>query len=399
MTHRGLLPRCWPDNIMTTFLFYYWHDRRFASQVGGPMKVFELANSLVRLGHRVVLFAPRIGFPCQQTSARVIELPVPDCWGLRQLVFQFMLFWSAWYQGMRERPSLIYVRIMPSVVPLVIAKLFSRPLYLEVNDDPFVGSEHRGIRRVLDWSEAWMTRRYVQTADQVFPATHGIRQKLIALAGGDPERITVISSGANIDFCRPRKKEDCRRSIRLDQDVHYVGFLGTLFRHQGVQVLIESARIIVSDRTDTKFLIVGDGPERGVLEAHVQRLGLAEWFVFTGHVPYEQVPVYVGAMDFSVAPFLANRGETSPVKLFDTLACGRPAIASDIPSVRQVFGGTQCGVLFVPPEQPRALSDAIRTWLKDDRTVTAFGAAGRQFIVAQHNRTRLAQKVIDTCQC
>lgn len=362
------------------------------------MKVFELANNLVRLGHRVVLFAPRLGYPRQQTSATVIEVPVLDIWGLRQFVFQFALFWAAWYRGLWERPSLIYVRIMPSLVPLVIAKLLRRPLCVEVNDDPFAEGEGHGQRGVVDWCSRLITRIYARSADHLFPATQGIGQKLIQLGGGHPERIAVVSSGANIELCRPLVKEDCRRTLGLDPTVHYVGFLGTLFPHQGVQVLIESAPLIVSDCPKTRFLIVGDGPVRPSLEEQVQRLGLAELFVFTGHVVYERVPLYVGAMDLTVAPFMADRGETSPVKLFDTLACGRPVIASDIAAVRQVFEGLRCGVLFVPPEQSRALADAVRALLGDDRRAMDMGMAGRQFVVARHDRTRLAHKVIEVCQ-
>lgn len=362
------------------------------------MKVFELANNLVRLGHRVVLFAPRLGYPRQQTTATVVEVPVPDIWGLRQLVFQFVLFWAAWYRGVRERPSLIYVRIMPSLVPLIIARLLRRPLCVEVNDDPFAEGEGHGRRGAVDWCSRWVTRIYARSADHLFPATQGIGQKLIRAGGGHPERIAVVSSGANIELCRPLVKEDCRRTLGLDPTMRYVGFLGTLFPHQGVQVLIESAALIVSDCPQTRFLIVGDGPVRPSLEEQVQRFGLAELFVFTRHVAYDLVPLYVGAMDLTVASFTADRGETSPVKLFDTLACGRPVIASDIAAVRQVFEGPRCGVLFVPPEQPRALAHAVLSLLGDDRRATDMGMAGRQFVVARHDRTRLAQKVIEACQ-
>lgn len=361
------------------------------------MKVFDLANNLVQLGHRVVLFAPQVGYPRQQTAAEVIEVPVPDMWGVRQLVFQFILFWAACYRGVCDKPDLIYVRIMPSLIPLLLAKLWRLPLCLEVNDDPYEETTPTGVTRVVGVIGRWINHLYFRLSDHVLPATHGIGRKLCRYGGTRADRMTVLSSGANVELCRPLVKEDCCRTLKLDPAVSHVGFLGTLFRHQGVQVLVESAPLILAEFPMTRFLVVGDGPMRMSLEERVHQTGLSDSFIFTGHIAYELVPLYVGSMDLCVAPFTADRGETSPVKLFDTLACGRPVIASDIDAVRQVFEGPHCGVVFVPPEQPQALATAVRELLANQQRTADLGVAGRQFVVRQHDRTRLAHTVIDVC--
>ncbi len=361
------------------------------------MKVFDLANNLVRLGHRVVLFAPRVGSPRRQTAAEVVEVPVPDVWGVRQLVFQFVLFWAACYRGVCDKPDLIYVRIMPSPIPLLLAKLWGLPLCLEVNDDPYGETAPAGMTGGVGAIGRWINRWYFRLSDHVFPATHGIGRKLCRYGGTRADRITVLSSGANVALCRPLVKEDCRRTLTLAPAVSHVGFLGTLFRHQGVHVLVESAPLILARFPMTRFLVVGDGPMRTSLEEQVRRIGLSDSFIFTGHVAYELVPLYVGSMDLCVAPFTADRGETSPVKLFDTLACGRPVIAGDIDAVRQVFEGPRCGVVFVPPDQPQALATAVQELLSDRQRTADLGVAGRQFVVTQHDRTRVAHTVIDVC--
>ncbi len=57
------------------FVFAYWHDARFKSKAGGPMKVYELTQNLTKRGHRVYLFTPKIGYPEQQTTAHVCPVP------------------------------------------------------------------------------------------------------------------------------------------------------------------------------------------------------------------------------------------------------------------------------------------------------------------------------------
>lgn len=361
------------------------------------MKVFDLANNLVRLGHRVVLFAPKVGHPRRQTSAEVIEVPVPDVRGLRQLVFQFVLFWVACYRCVWDKPDLIYVRIMPSLIPLLLAKVLRLPLCLEVNDDPYGKAIPAGVTGIIDAIGRRVNHLYFRLSDSVLPATYGIGRKLCLHDGTSADKITVLSSGANVELCRPLAKGECRRAIRLDPERFYIGFLGTLFRHQGVHIMIECAPLVLSQFPATRFLVVGDGPMRMPLEEQVRRAGLSDAFIFTGQVPYERVPLYVGAMDLCLAPFTADRGETSPVKLFDTLACGRPVIASDIEAVRLVFEGPQQGVLLVPPERPEVLASAVRELLADRQRAVDLGEAGRRFVVTQHDRTRVAHTVIDIC--
>lgn len=67
---------------------------------------------------------------------------------------------------------------------------------------------------------------------------------------------------------------------------------------------------------------------------------------------------------FVVAPFTSDRGETSPFKILDAMACKRPVIASDLPSVR-LLAETSRAIVLVPPDDPKALADAIQDLLAD----------------------------------
>ena len=94
----------------TVFIFAYWHDPRFKKKVGGLIKIFDLADNLTRLGNRVNLFLPKIGYPRKQTISRVIEVPFIDLPIIRPLSFHllstvFMLI------KVLERPDIIYKRI------------------------------------------------------------------------------------------------------------------------------------------------------------------------------------------------------------------------------------------------------------------------------------------------
>jgi len=70
----------------------------------------------------------------------------------------------------------------------------------------------------------------------------------------------------------------------------------------------------------TQLVLVGDGEVVEELKEQARRLGMEESITWTGRVPYWEVPVWIGAMNLCVAPFCGDRGETSPVKIFDYLA-------------------------------------------------------------------------------
>jgi glycosyltransferase involved in cell wall biosynthesis len=84
-------------------------------------------------------------------------------------------------------------------------------------------------------------------------------------------------------------------------------------------------------------------------------------------------------MTLCVAPFRGDRGETSPVKIFDYLACGKPVIASAIPSVSATFV-QETGVVLVPPDDPAALAQTVLALLNDQDRQVRMAALGLRFV-------------------
>ena len=84
-------------------------------------------------------------------------------------------------------------------------------------------------------------------------------------------------------------------------------------------------------------------------------------------------------MDVCVAPFCGDRGETSPVKIFDYLACGRPVVASAIPSVTGLFSRAN-GVVLVEPDRADALAEAVFDLLARPDEACRLGGDGRIFV-------------------
>lgn len=377
---------------MKIFHFAYWHDIRFKKKVGGPIKVYELSDNLTKLGHTVYLFVPKLGYPERQTSSHVVPIPFIDLPILRFVSFQVLAFLlSILFIVQKARPDIIYVRIMWSFMPMFLGKLLHIPVMLEVNDSPhraYANIQHslkRKIVRLID-------RISYRLSEHILPVTQKIAEDLHRIDDVPWDSMTVLPSGTNTDLFCPMDKSSCCKRLKFDPTKKYVGFIGTFVHRQGVDILIDSAPLVIQKCPDARFLLVGDGPMRASWERMIIEMRLQDYFILTGYVPYDSVPFYCGIMDVCVAPFLSEAGELSPVKVFDYLACGRPVVISDVVETGKIFKDSGA-VRLIPAEDEVSLSHAIHQLLENETLRVEMGKKGREFVNLKYSRIKIAKTV------
>ena len=118
--------------------------------------------------------------------------------------------------------------------------------------------------------------------------------------------------------------------------------------------------------------------------------------VFAGHVAPERVPLYQAAADVLVLPNTAqatiSREHTSPLKLFEYMAAGRPIVASDLPSLREVLRHGD-NAWLVQPDDPAALAQGIQHLLAEP-TLAARLAAQAQEEVQAYTWEQRAERIL-----
>jgi glycosyltransferase involved in cell wall biosynthesis len=157
-----------------------------------------------------------------------------------------------------------------------------------------------------------------------------------------------------------------------------VAYAGHLYPWKGVDVLIRALAGI----PEADGLIVGghDGePDLARLRTLAATMGVAGRVTFTGLVPPHEVPARLAAASCLVLPnppSAASSTFTSPLKLFEYMAAGRPIVASDLPAIREVLRDGANAVL-VAPGDPEALARGIRQVLGDPAFASRLAAAAR----------------------
>jgi glycosyltransferase involved in cell wall biosynthesis len=143
-------------------------------------------------------------------------------------------------------------------------------------------------------------------------------------------------------------------------------YAGQLYPWKGVDVLVEAVATVPGARLVILGGIEGEADTRRIRDL-VEARGLGGRTEMTGPVPQARVADALGRAAVVVAPFLRagmTERHTSPLKIFEAMAAGRPIVASDLPSSREVLSDGE-NALLVPPGDVSALAGALRRVLAD----------------------------------
>jgi len=191
-------------------------------------------------------------------------------------------------------------------------------------------------------------------AQGVVTITEGIRAELMSL-GVPSQHILTAADGVDLnDFSHPESKESARKRLGVPINEKLAFYIGRLDTWKGADVLYTAASLLASD---IKVVVIGEG------EISIEKLRETYSVVmFLGFHPYHELADNQSAADVLVVP---NSGKsdisakyTSPLKLFSYMASGRPIVASDLPSLREVL--SEKNAFLVAPDDSEALAAGIR---------------------------------------
>lgn len=254
----------------------------------------------------------------------------------------------------------------------------------------------RGRRLLLDcddyeagvghFSAGWQRRGVIFFEDNmpfrvnhITTNTYFTRNRLEGL-GVPPERISYISNGIDRERFLP---PDPAELDRLREELGLAGkpvvaFIGSLSRPgHPVDLLFEAFNRVQHQAPESRLLLVGGGDDYPRLKELALQMGLGEKVVFCGRIPPERVGLYYRLAQVSVDPVLddaAARGR-SPLKLFESWACGVPFVSCDVGDRRRLLGDPPAGLLAQPGDAD-SLANAILQVLSDAKLSASVAQRG-----------------------
>jgi glycosyltransferase involved in cell wall biosynthesis len=306
------------------------------------------------------------------------------------------LIWNARYIARElrvlraERPDVLLVRDhLPTVSCVPVARRLDLPLVLELNAPAAEVRLHPDGYVHLPWLperlEAWKLR----AADAVTVVSSSLKQYLTARYGIAADKIVVVPNGADVDAFRP----DVAPDAAVVTGGPVVGFVGSFQSWHGTGLFAALMQRVAAARPAARFVLVGDGPDAGLLRNAAASLG--DRALFTGMVPHRRVPALVAALDVGVLP--AADFYRCPLKVVEWMAAGRAVVAADHPPLRDLLTDGAEGVLF-PPGDREALTAAVIGLIDDAGRRRAIGAAAAARVRAGLTWTHNAGRVIAACE-
>jgi glycosyltransferase involved in cell wall biosynthesis len=214
---------------------------------------------------------------------------------------------------------------------------------------PLVVSVHGGdvLGPLLQTPEAGAAVTDVLSgAAQVLCNSRATLERVAALTGSQ-ERLRVVHLGASPP-ADPAPKRDCPTVATL-------GHVVPRKRHADVLEAVQSM-------DDLEWLVIGDGPELPTLRRAAAELGLTDRIEFTGQLAPNGALRQLASAHVMAMP---SEDEAFGVAYVEALACGIPAIGLETEGGPAEIAALGPGMLLVPPRDPAALVEAIRTAITD----------------------------------
>lgn len=233
--------------------------------------------------------------------------------------------------------------------------------------------------------ETFMIRR----ADAVMTICEGLRGDILR-RNIDAAKVTVIPNAVNIGEFSVGGTADSELRSALGLDGKLVlGFLGSFYAYEGLDVLLDAAGILRGRRNDFAILLVGGGPQDAALKAQAERLGLQDLVRFVGRVPHSEVARYYDLVDVLCYPRKAMRLTelVTPLKPLEAMAQGRIVLASDVGGHRELVRDRDTGFLF-PAGDPMALASAIDAVLACRGSWDTMRERARRFVESERSWER-----------
>jgi len=212
---------------------------------------------------------------------------------------------------------------------------------------------------------ALLERRLMRDVDHVYTVGEALASRYRAW-----DKPVTIQYGSKALAELPRMTRESIQSMRAARGFStgdfVVGIAGSLGRDEALPVILDALRSLPPSM---KLRVVGGLPER-IASARdaVSRDGLQGRVSFTGPLRTPEYLEETALLDVGLAifyPSSANQRFVVPLKLFDYMGLGVPAIVSDFPEMRRIAGETCHFGVAVPPKNPQAIRYAISSLASD----------------------------------
>lgn len=362
----------------------------YAPTINGVVRSISVfRQELIRQGHTVYVFAPEArGYVDREpgilryraveiTHPAVFSLPIPFSRSISKLIPQ------------------LHLDIIHSQHPVVLgneaahqARRCHIPLIFTYHSHyetyaPYFPFNRKVVIRVT----REVVGQYLDRCRRIIVPSESIQGILHEEYPEVAERTTIIPTPVNLADYEHLDPAPIRARYGLDGTFTFF-VVARLALEKGLVSLLRAFALVARERPEVRLFVVGDGPLRDDLMAEAAALGVAERVIFSGPMPFSEVPQHLTAAD---AFAYASLNETQGLAIVEAMAAGLPVVAMDAPGVRDTIADGVSGLLTAPDEG--SLAAGMRR-LMDDGPLRACLSEGARFAAAGYEVARTTRQLV-----
>jgi glycosyltransferase involved in cell wall biosynthesis len=296
----------------------------------------------------------------------------------RRFKYDALAWWPMLRALRRERTDVLHAHSFgQNAWASVIGRLTRVPAVIAHEHNwAFTG---RALRPVID------RELIARCASAMVVVSQEARRRMIEVERIAPERLVFLPNGIR---ALPRGDGGAvRAELGIGPDDPVIGTVCILRSEKALDVLVRATALLVDDFPRLRVLIVGEGDERGRVQALVEQFGLEEHVLLTG--ARTDVPDVLAALDVAV---LSSDFEGIPLSLLEFMDAGKPIVATNVGGIPEVIEAGVHGVL-VPPRNEAALAAAVGGLLRDPGGAAQLGARARERCRSEFSLGRTVERL------
>ena len=226
-----------------------------------------------------------------------------------------------------------------------------------------------------------LLRRVGDSVDVMTYVSEWCRERIApALSPGAAARMQRLSPGVDTERFFPGcGGAEVRERLGIAPDAPVVVCTARMIRRKGQDTLVKAWPAVLAEVPEARLLLVGDGPHREAVQRLAADLGVADSVIFTGGVPWDQVPAYTDAGDVFAMPcrtrLLGLEPEAFGIVFLEAQACGLPVLVGDSGGAPETVRDADAGEVVAPRDVPLVARRLVAMLRNADRR-----AVSRSFV-------------------
>ena len=219
------------------------------------------------------------------------------------------------------------------------------------------------------WHRRWVDNLLSLWTHRVLVVSEDLRRRVIAEEHLVPRRVEVLHNAIDVAAIRDAATQP---APDLPGEAGFrVGVVGRIEPRKDHLTLVRAAALVRERVPRATFLLAGDGPDRGVIESEIARLGLQDGFILLGE--RSDVPRLLHAFDVYA---LSSVTEGLSLSILEAMAAGLPVVATRVGGNPELLDEGRAGRL-APPGDADALADTLTDMLQNREEARRLGEGAR----------------------